>query len=202
MQGRFEIRGSVMSEHSVGANAGERSGGVRPTWVPTRIEVALWLSGVVAGIVAALYSFARVPSWWLAIFVFVVISHTIGRGLSEVITKPYRLAHAVYYALFPVVGTAILVIAYDLWGEMWLAAVLGLVLGGVLQVALGSALLPERASTRVIKDVPTEEKDERRIATHADSSVEQCDGQGPYDAASKQADQLQEGKEESWRQMC
>lgn len=163
-----------MSEHSDRAHTRGYSDRGRPAWVPTRAEVALGLSGVIAGIIAALYTFARVSSWWVALFVFVVISHTVGRGLSEVMAKPHRLAHLVYFALFPVVGTAILYIAYDLWGKLWLAVLLGLVFGGIFQVTLGASVLPERAhtdvTTAVTTDVTTEVKGEKGMTAHADNS--------------------------------
>lgn len=134
-----------MSRHTDSASAvrSRSSGKVRPDWVPTRLEVTLWFLSVLVAVAAALYSVAHFSSWWLAFFVFVVVSHTLGHGLPDVITKPYRLARTLYVTLFPVLSTAILYIVFDLWGAMWLAVVLGLVLGIVFQVGLGSALLPE-----------------------------------------------------------
>lgn len=140
-----------MSRYSdrAGAGHGRHPDRIRPDWIPTRLEVAIWFLGVLLGVAAALYSISRVPSWWLAFFVFAVISHTLGHGLPDIIAKPQRLARAVYVTLFPVLSTAILYIAYDLWEAMWLAVVLGLILGLLFQVGLGSALLPESAEPRV-----------------------------------------------------
>lgn len=139
-----------MPRHSDRASAvrSKSSARMRPDWIPTRLEVALWFLGALAGVAAALYSVARFSSWWLALFVFVVVSHTLGHGLPDIITQPYRLARTVYVMLLPVVGTALLYVAYDLWRAMWLAVVLGLVLGIAFQVGLGSALLPESMEPR------------------------------------------------------
>lgn len=155
----------------------------RAQWIPTRIEIVLWFAGVLAGLGAAFFSFAYVPSWWLAFFVYVIVSHSLGRGLPEVIAKPYRLARSTYYALFPVLAIAILYVIYNLWGTMWVAAVLGLVCGGLIQITLGSMLLPDYT--------PTEGKDEKQEMWLTDPHRMHQDTLGPQDTATREADRPQ-----------
>ena len=94
-----------------------------------RVHAVFSLIGLVAAIGGVIWAYAASSSIALAIFVFLMTSSYIGRGLGDVATDPQKGRRFVYFTLQPVLAVGVLVLAYLLWGIMWLAVLLGFVLG-------------------------------------------------------------------------
>jgi hypothetical protein len=124
----------------------------------TPVDAVFGVLGFIVGLGAVLYGYTLIPSLALAIFVFVVVSHLVGRALPDVITEDRKVQRAAYFALLPTVGTAALYASYLLWDGMWLAVILGFVAGGIAQTLLGRTLFPQ-----VRKEEGAEERDRAGI---------------------------------------
>jgi hypothetical protein len=110
-----------------------------------RVHAGFGLVGFLVAVAAAVYGYNESSSIALAIFLFLVIQGYIGRGLGDVATDPEKGKRLVYFTLQPVGAVGVLVVAYQWWGIMWLAAVLGLVVGGILWALVGTLLFPKIA---------------------------------------------------------
>lgn len=116
----------------------------RGQWAPIRpgrpsaiAHVLLGFAGLAAGIFAAVYTHERVPSYWAALFAFVMVSWAIGSALPDVLTLPYPAQRLLYLALLPPLCVGVAVIAFDQWGTDWAAALAGLTGGGIVHTILG-----------------------------------------------------------------
>ena len=94
-------------------------------------------------LVAAVVAFRAWPSYTLSFFAFVMVVHVGARGLPDIITDPNKVQRALFFTLYPVSCTAVLYLTYLWWGRMWLAVLLGLVVGGLLNEAAGAILFPK-----------------------------------------------------------
>jgi hypothetical protein len=93
--------------------------------------------------VAAFYAYDRAGSVWLSVFVGLMVLQLVGRGVADVITDPRKLQRTLYFLLGPALATAVLYGAYEAWKTWWLAFVLALVVGGILNLILASRLFPD-----------------------------------------------------------
>lgn len=110
-----------------------------------RIQGAVRWMGLAAGVTAGLYARSKTSSWAVAPFVAAVVFWAFGFGLSRVVAKPKRgVRRFSYYAMGPLVATAVLYATYGLWGRWWLAVILG-VLGAPVGVAAAARLFPSIA---------------------------------------------------------
>ncbi len=110
-----------------------------------RIRSVFGLLAWIGGIGAAIYAFRWMSSYALAIFVFLMVLHIVGRGIPDVITDPQKIQRVLFFALYPAMCTAVVYYTYRWWGRMWLAVILGVVLGAVLSGVAGAVLFPRVA---------------------------------------------------------
>ncbi len=109
---------------------------------PSMMRVALVAVGFAVGIAAAAFSYERKPSVWLALVVFMLVADTLGRRLADVVAQPRKLQRLVYVALLPAASAAAVYGIYAASEQMWLAAVLALPAGALVQAVLGRLLVP------------------------------------------------------------
>lgn len=97
-----------------------------------RVHGVFFVLAFVLGGAAALYAYAWTGSIALPIFLFGMVQFYVGRGLGDVATDQDKLRRLVYFSLLPLTSTALLWATYHVTGLMWLAAIVGFVLGVVL----------------------------------------------------------------------
>jgi hypothetical protein len=110
-----------------------------------RIRAVFSLLAWIGAIAGAIYAYRWMSSYALAIFVFLMVVHVVGRGIPDVITDPNKIQRVLFFALYPAICTAVVYYAYQWWGRMWLAVILGLVLGAILSAIAGTVLFPRVA---------------------------------------------------------
>jgi hypothetical protein len=106
------------------------------------------LVGFVAGIVCAIAAYDREPSFLLAVFVFFTASFLIGRALPDVLTKPHPFRRALYLLLLPALCAGVLTGTYLLVHRMWLAVLVGVIVGRALHRLLGGLLFARIVAER------------------------------------------------------
>lgn len=121
-----------------------RPAGRRPTADPRtkRIRAVFNLLAWIGAIAAAFYAYRWISSYALAIFVFLMVMHIVGRGIPDVITDPNKIQRVLFFALYPAICAALVYFTYQWWGRMWLAVILGLVLGAIFNGLAGAVLFP------------------------------------------------------------
>ncbi|MFO8174460.1 MAG: hypothetical protein R6T96_09275 [Longimicrobiales bacterium] len=93
--------------------------------------------------------FGALLAWYLsrsvalAIFVFLMASLIVARGMAAVTTDPQKIRRALYLSVQPIGSTAILVLVWRQWDIPWLAALAGFVGGAILTEVVGSAFFKE-----------------------------------------------------------
>lgn len=110
-----------------------------------RVHAVFGLIGFIVGIAAAVYAYSETSSIMLAIFLVLVIQNYIGRGLGDVVTDPEKVKRFIYFTMQPLLAGGILWLTYQWWDKMWLAAILGFVVGAFLWAILGALLFPRIA---------------------------------------------------------
>lgn len=143
------MRGDLFNEvqyqdQSRGSRPSMRRSPDRPEHVK-RVHAGFGLLGFGLGVAAAVYGYNESSSIALAIFLFLVVQGYIARGLGDVATDPQKGKRFVYFTLQPLVAVGVLVLTYQWWGIMWLAVVLGLVVGAILWGLVGTVLFPKIA---------------------------------------------------------
>jgi len=115
---------------------------IDPAMVQRHDKVQRFLKplGFVLAIAAAVFTYYKSESPPLCIFVFLIVLLVIAGRIGELIAYPGRIQRAIFGAVLPVVGIVTLYYAYQQWGNMWLAAVLGLVIGIVASIFSGVTL--------------------------------------------------------------
>ena len=108
-----------------------------------RIRTVFNLLAWIGAIPAVIFAYRAMPSYALAVFVFLMVLHVVARGIPDVITDPKKIQRVVFFALYPAICSAVLYFTYQWWGRMWLAVILGLVLGAILNGLAGAALFPQ-----------------------------------------------------------
>ncbi len=103
----------------------------------TRAELAAFL----AGVAAAVGSYLWFPSGWLALFVGLMVAYTLV-GLANAAAGPQPVRRAVHVVALPAGGAATVYAIYQLSGREWLAVLLGLVAGAVVQAIVEALLHP------------------------------------------------------------
>ena len=111
-------------------------------WLPMSLHAALGLAGSALGLVAAGFTLDRVPHWELPVFVFAMVYYVVGRALPDLVTEPHKMQRAFYFGLLPAVGSLTLYAAFQAWGHMWLAVLLGFAVGCTAQALLGRTVVP------------------------------------------------------------
>ncbi len=128
----------VVREQAV-ASAVSKSGALSSKRAVQTVFGAL---GVLGGLGGAIYAYSQSSSVALAIYVFLVANYVIARGVADVITDPYKIRRVFYFALMPALSTGLLYLAYRQWDKMWLAVVLGLLGGLILNGILAPLIFP------------------------------------------------------------
>jgi hypothetical protein len=117
--------------------------GAPPSGRQTLAFQARWaFLAVAAAIGGGILSYTIESSIWLSLFVAALVLQIVGRGIPDVITDPDKPRRALYFLLGPALATGILVATFELWGRWWLAALLGLGGGAVLNAILAPRLFP------------------------------------------------------------
>ena len=119
-----------------------------------KLRAVFGLVALVVGIVAAIFAYRWMPSYTLAFFALVMVVHVVARGIPDVITDPQKVQRILFFALYPAICSGVLYFTYQRWNRMWLAVLLGLIVGGILNTIAGATLFPQ-----VFKE---EEEDNRR----------------------------------------
>ncbi len=133
--------------------AGDRSG-----WIPapapgpspttptlTRNQVVqgvFALVGLLAGVGGAVWAWLQSSSPSLAVYVFLMASYVISRGVADVITDPHKARRVLYFSLLPAISTGILYLAWQRWDRMWLGVVAALVGGMIVHAVVAPLLFP------------------------------------------------------------
>jgi predicted membrane channel-forming protein YqfA (hemolysin III family) len=130
----------------------ERGNHIAPGWANSAVHALIGLIGVLTAIVLAIYCYqATVGTYgppsalWLSFFTFAMSAYILGHGLADLITEPHRLERVLYFALMPLIASACLYVAYQLWATVWLAVLCGLMVGGTVHGAITWLLMPEIA---------------------------------------------------------
>jgi len=76
-------------------------------------------------------------SIWLALFGFVMVSRFVIGCVPKIIFHGRRLYRTTFYLLWPVGGTVMLYLVYQLWQILWRAAILGIFGGMLFSVFVG-----------------------------------------------------------------
>jgi len=105
-----------------------------------RIFSALGLLTAGSGALLAWYLSGSIA---LGIFVFLGANQLVARGMADVVTDPQKIQRALYFSVYPIASTAILVLVWRLWDIPWLAALAGFVGGAILTELVGSAFFKE-----------------------------------------------------------
>jgi hypothetical protein len=104
-------------------------------------------AGLMLGIGGGLYAYWRTSSFWLGVFVFLVVYWFVAGSVRKIIFEFRSIHRMLLYPLWPAVATAILYLFYQQWQVLWLAVILGLV-GGVFV----ERFIDARISALVAKD--------------------------------------------------
>jgi hypothetical protein len=102
------------------------------------------LIALVASIAGAWYAYEVTSSWALVIFVFVVGSYVVGRGIPDLITDPEKGKRLGFFGIPPVLAVAALAGSYWLWTTWWLAVTIGFVFF-FIGVVIGTMAFPKIA---------------------------------------------------------
>jgi hypothetical protein len=105
-------------------------------------QMAFGALGVLGGLGGAIYAYSQSSSIALAIYVFLITNYVVARGVADVITDPHKIRRIFYFALLPALSTGILYLAYQQWDKMWLAVLLGLIGGLILNGILAPLFFP------------------------------------------------------------
>jgi hypothetical protein len=102
------------------------------------------LLGLVLGVVAGIYAHGASSSWWLALFVGLMVAYALGRAVPDLVTDPQKGRRALFFGMPLLLAVAGVAGAYALWSEWWLAVLIGFCLGGIGAV-IATISLPEIA---------------------------------------------------------
>jgi hypothetical protein len=108
----------------------------------SRVRVAFGTVGSVAGIVAAVGSWAVRPSVPLALVVGIVTA-TAGRVAVDLASGRGQLRRGATHAVFPLALAAVFTVAAGVWGAGWLAASVSLAAALVVGEGARRALAPD-----------------------------------------------------------
>lgn len=118
-----------------------------------RVQAAFGLLGLLAGAAGAYWAWRQERSIALCIYVFFMLVFYVGRGLGDVVTDRNRFRRFVYFSIYPLVGTEIVLSVHRLWGMWWLGVVLGFLLGAVVWAVVGALFFHD---IQLEEDVDTE----------------------------------------------
>jgi hypothetical protein len=110
-----------------------------------RIHAIFGALGLLTGLVGGFIAYDRTSSIALPIFVFLVVTNFVSRGLGDVVTDPHKVPRLLFFGIPVVVMSGTLYLTYRWWGLMWLAALLGIVVGGLLASLITTLLFPRIA---------------------------------------------------------
>lgn len=117
------------------------------------LQSVFGLLGLAAGAGAGIYAYRREDSVWLAVFVGLIALQIISRGVADVITDDKKARRALYFLFLPALSATGFYFAYQVWEEWWLAFVIGLVGGAIVNGILAPLFFPgihreEQADTK------------------------------------------------------
>ena len=116
------------------------------------LQALFGLLGLAAGVVGAIMIYGRTSSWAAVIFVFVLATYLIGRGIPDVITEGHRIRRALYFLVTPAVATGVLYLSLRWWDRWWLAVLLALTVGATLGAIISFILFARIAQEEMMDD--------------------------------------------------
>jgi hypothetical protein len=108
-----------------------------------RVHNIFGVIGLVVGLAGAAAAVVLTGSWFLGAFVLLLALSYIGRGAGDLVTDPNKVQRFVYFTLQPALCVGLLVVAYQLWERMWLATLLGYLVGSLLWVIVATLAFPK-----------------------------------------------------------
>jgi hypothetical protein len=109
---------------------------------PSAADILFLLTGAIAGAATGVYAYDRTSSLPLSLFIFAMVMYVVGAGPLHVLGKPHAVQHIVFVVLLPVASGVLFSAANTLWGNEWIALLVGIVLGGTLHRAIARITLP------------------------------------------------------------
>ena len=112
------------------------------------VRTLFGLLGLAAGVYGGWQAYDRTNSIVLAVFVGLLLTNYVGRGIADVITDPEKGRRFVFFTLPVVVSVGGLAGAYALWGIWWVAVIVGSVVyivGSVVATAMFPSIAIEEA---------------------------------------------------------
>jgi WD40 repeat protein len=86
---------------------------------------------IAAAVGASVYAYKETSSWWLVMFVAFMALYAVGRVIPDLMTEPEKGRRALFFGIPLLVAVAGLIVAFSLWGEWWLAVVVGFAVGAI-----------------------------------------------------------------------
>ena len=128
------------------------------TSTTTSTMVRNWcgVAALVVGVAAAAVAYGLESSWWLAGFVFAMVSFSIGVVVPEVLTEPDKLRRAAYFGNVPLLSTLLVALSFRLWDRWWLAVAVGSTLGVLGAATIGGLLFSDIVDQEVEQAKATE----------------------------------------------
>lgn len=127
------------------------SGTMRWPW--DRFRTVSGVFAAIGALATAVIVHRWLGSWWLDLFVFTEVNYVVGRAVPDLVTEPERWRRGVFFALGPILSTAVLLVAWGLSERMWVAVVVGLVVGPVLRTAAGLVGLRDILADETARDL-------------------------------------------------
>ena len=103
-----------------------------------RIHAVFSLLGVLAGAGAAYLAWQQVGSVALTIFAFLAANYFVARGLGDVVTDDQKVKRFVFFLMPVLIDSALIYLTYQWWGLMWLAVLVGFLVGTVVWAVVAS----------------------------------------------------------------
>ena len=108
-----------------------------------RLRAVFSILGLAFAIGAGIFTYTKITSWALAIFVFLWTQFFVARAIPDLITDPNKIKRFIFFALHPAAGVALLLGTYELWQIWWLSALIGYLGGLFLGRILALIILPD-----------------------------------------------------------
>jgi hypothetical protein len=108
-----------------------------------RLRAVFSILGLALAIGAGIFTYTKITSWALGIFVFLWTQFFVARAIPDLITDPDKIKRFIFFALHPAAGVALLLGSYELWQIWWLSALIGYLGGLLLGRIIALIILPD-----------------------------------------------------------
>jgi hypothetical protein len=96
------------------------------------VHAVFSLIGLLAGAGAAFVAWEMSETISLPIFAFFAVNYLVGRGVGDLVTDDKKIKRFAFFFLPVVIDSVLLYLTYQWWGLMWLAVIVGFVLGAAV----------------------------------------------------------------------